>query len=498
MPNLRVITPTAIKPNDYFGQFTEGYDAGNKIRDRRGKRKKEDALSEYAGVLASTPEPITEAIPDVSALPSDDFDAPAAIPAGQPAGDDFGGAAAVGGGIPDAAVPVTRAKGPGKISAQQWDDYRKKLHDAAAKTKDATLISSVDDDLDKRLQKGFMRYGARARALMVSGNMEAAVDELQKAYNFFPNGADVTFQISKLKDGTPVILSEGRDEATGDARGSMVLTPDVLDKTMAFMQDPVKAAQYYQQDNRAERADVRAEKGAVRAEKAEDRAAAKFPIDQELKQLSVDLKKQNVDKAEYDSRMRTKYGEGNARREAERAKYSALSAEYKAIIDRDNAEWTLAYGKEAKTAKLDLTKTKLGKGLSDAVVAGLKAKEATTGEVLTPETRAKEVKRIEKQYSRVTDSIVKLYSSGNIPYDTDSNIMMKWTDMAYKMIADPAVQKLGMTPDEIVMRTYEILRNQGKLGGVAAPLENTPSNTPGNTPGGGIPVPAVTGLEAGS
>ncbi len=496
MANFGVVTPTAIKPNNYTARFVEGYGLGSKIRDRKDKRKKEAALSEYAEALGSSPEPVTEAIPGVSALPSDDFDAPAAIPGGQGAGTDFDAPAAVSGGIPDAAASVARTKSPGKISAKQWDDRRKRLHELAAKTGDPTIVASVDENLDKQLQQGFMRYGARARILIANGQMEAAVTELQKAYNYFPNGSNVKFQITKKKDGSPIILAEGYDEETGDARGSSPLEVEDLDRMMAFMQDPAMAARYYKQDNYKKSAESRAETGValakkadVRAEQGATRAEASFVVDQKLKKLSVDLKEQNLDKAEFETRMRDAYGEQKVKYDAERSKYAADSQMYKAITERENAEWNMSYGKPAKTAKLDKLKLENAKAKSAAISAAVKAEEDATGVALSADSRLKKTKQVEAQYKRVTDVITKMFDTGAIPYDTGSDAMVQWSRAAYKLLSDPRIKKAGLSADEVVMKAFGTLRAQGVFGD--APVQTPAPAAPGQT--GAIPPYPPTG-----
>ena len=120
---------------------------------------------------------------------------------------------------------------------KEWDDERK-FYAYRAHINGQDPLEAMKA-VDAKQLRGFTMYGQQAFQLLRAGNAPAAVNALYAAYQYFPNGTDVRFGVMKGKDGEPVIIGMGTDEATGKPNGKpTVITAESLSVQIENMSDP--------------------------------------------------------------------------------------------------------------------------------------------------------------------------------------------------------------------------------------------------------------------
>lgn len=95
--------------------------------------------------------------------------------------------------------------------------------------------------VDKRQQRGFLRYLNQAQRLLVAGDGQSAARSMYAAYSYFPNGTDVRFGITKGANGQPILMGMGKDEETGEPVNdgkTMAITPETLAVMAENASDP--------------------------------------------------------------------------------------------------------------------------------------------------------------------------------------------------------------------------------------------------------------------
>lgn len=131
----------------------------------------------------------------------------------------------------DAAEISASGVRPEDIPAAQvsdWARYRRLTASAAAKRG-----QSVEDAMmgvTKMQQDGFSSNAMQAAFLLKQGDPRGAAIAMRIAYQYFPNGSDITFGIAEGKNG-PVLVGNGIDQKTGKQVGDgtpMVLNPDSI------------------------------------------------------------------------------------------------------------------------------------------------------------------------------------------------------------------------------------------------------------------------------
>jgi hypothetical protein len=106
-------------------------------------------------------------------------------------------------------------------------------------------------------QQNFVDYATQAHAHLMAGDSRAAALAMRAAYQYFPNGSDVEFRVSRGQDGRPVIAGFGKNEQTGEPVGNpMILSAETLPKFIENFSQP-GAWSTWMKDIRAEELDRR-------------------------------------------------------------------------------------------------------------------------------------------------------------------------------------------------------------------------------------------------
>ena len=117
-------------------------------------------------------------------------------------------------------------------SVKDWEDYRYEQVDAMLRQ--GIDSQTANDRVTAVQHRGFIQYGTHAMQLLANGQLEAAAMALRTAYQYFPNGADVSFGIQNNQ-----LVSMGRDENTGEPIGSpMIITADRLSAQLENFSKP--------------------------------------------------------------------------------------------------------------------------------------------------------------------------------------------------------------------------------------------------------------------
>ena len=135
-------------------------------------------------------------------------------------------------------APITNPTEMPTMNTEEWVAYR------AASVENMLLrgatLPEAHDAITGMQQKGFLNYGTQALQLLAAGDPLRASMALKAAYQYFPNGADVSFGITKDKSGQPALIAMGKDEQTGEPipQGTMLLTGERLAVMMENMTNP--------------------------------------------------------------------------------------------------------------------------------------------------------------------------------------------------------------------------------------------------------------------
>jgi len=124
-------------------------------------------------------------------------------------------------------------------SVKDWEEERK-FYAAQAIANGRDPLDAMKE-VDASQMRGFNQHGQQAFQLLRQGNAPAAARALKAAYQYFPNGVDVKFGISKGTDGQPVLIGMGVDEESGEPiqEGKpMVITAESLATQLENMSNP--------------------------------------------------------------------------------------------------------------------------------------------------------------------------------------------------------------------------------------------------------------------
>lgn len=142
-------------------------------------------------------------------------------------------------------------------SVKDWEEERK-FYAAQAIANGNDPLDAMKE-VDAMQMRGFNQHGQQAFQLLRQGNAPAAARALKAAYQYFPNGVDVKFGISKGTDGQPVLIGMGVDEESGEPiqEGKpMVITAESLATQLENMSNPA-AFRTWTKDWRAAEQEIR-------------------------------------------------------------------------------------------------------------------------------------------------------------------------------------------------------------------------------------------------
>lgn len=150
---------------------------------------------------------------------------------------------------PQAAPPVSEPQGfdwssvsvpPDEIPSvpvKDWVAFRKAKIEALMLQ--GMTASEAHDEVTKIQQGGFIREAQSAFQFLQIGDAQSASRAMKAAYQYFPNGADVKFGMTKDEQGQPALIAMGTDEKTGESKGQpMLLNSERLATMMQNFSDP--------------------------------------------------------------------------------------------------------------------------------------------------------------------------------------------------------------------------------------------------------------------
>jgi hypothetical protein len=191
------------------------------------------------------------------------------------------------------------------VGTGDWKRYRQQY--VAASVMGGKSPAEAHAEVDQIQNNGMLSNMRQASYLLQASNPKAAALALRAAYQYFPNGADVTFGVMQGPQG-PVLVGMGKDERTGEPlKGGkpMVITAERLNMMAENFSNPAamrlwakdmdeqmfKERQYQEVDKPTAQADLgvkAAQADYYRASAADKRAGAAGGGQPALKQADYD------------------------------------------------------------------------------------------------------------------------------------------------------------------------------------------------------------------
>lgn len=123
------------------------------------------------------------------------------------------------------------------MNTEEWVAYR--AASVESMLMQGMSLPEAHDAVTSMQQKGFLNYGTQALQMLAAGDPARAAMALKAAYQYFPNGVDVRFGITKDKQGQPALVAMGASEQTGESTGApMLITGERLAVMMENMTNP--------------------------------------------------------------------------------------------------------------------------------------------------------------------------------------------------------------------------------------------------------------------
>jgi len=134
-------------------------------------------------------------------------------------------------------APITDPGEMPTMNTEEWVAYR--AASVESMLMQGMTLPEAHDAVTTMQQKGFLNYGTQALQMLAAGDPARAAMALKAAYQYFPNGADVRFGITKDKQGQPALVAMGTNEQTGESTGApMLITGERLAVMMENMTNP--------------------------------------------------------------------------------------------------------------------------------------------------------------------------------------------------------------------------------------------------------------------
>lgn len=123
------------------------------------------------------------------------------------------------------------------VTVKDWTAYRKAK--VRALMLQGMTASEAHDEVTKVQQGGFLRESQAAFNFLQMGDSQSASRAMKAAYQYFPNGADVKFGMTKDEQGQPALIAMGTDEESGENKGQpMLLNSERLAMLIQNFSDP--------------------------------------------------------------------------------------------------------------------------------------------------------------------------------------------------------------------------------------------------------------------
>lgn len=135
-------------------------------------------------------------------------------------------------------APIVNPADMPTMTTKDWVAYR------ASSVTNMIARGATPDEAHEAItsmqHRGFMNHGLQALSLLASGDAPRATMALKAAYQYFPNGVDVKFGMTKDKAGQPALIAMGQLEGSdGEGTGKpMLLTQERLAALIHNMKDP--------------------------------------------------------------------------------------------------------------------------------------------------------------------------------------------------------------------------------------------------------------------
>src|SRR5210317_331842 len=134
-------------------------------------------------------------------------------------------------------APITDPGEMPTMNTEEWVAYR--AASVESMLMQGMSLPEAHDAVTSMQQKGFLNYGTQALQMLAAGDPARAAMALKAAYQYFPNGVDVRFGITKDKQRQPALVAMGASEQTGESTGApMLITGERLAVMMENMTNP--------------------------------------------------------------------------------------------------------------------------------------------------------------------------------------------------------------------------------------------------------------------
>jgi len=303
--------------------FTRGYDIGERMANARKKRKASKLYQEYQGADEESDD-LTESIELDEGLPTGEtgsgkeldlstdwkprggLGGPSALEEATGVPEEGGGDAppmgTTVGTTAEEAIRLPGAREGMGPQARVRTQYNRDPahHEARFEKRKAYLAAVADIDPDKAMMlEEFFKEKDRkdtayamfhAADLIEAGQEQEGIDAMLHAYGMVPDGGRA--QVRRGPDGT--LVGVAFDNATGEYKNAIALTPDNIRQLAAYQLDPMKGYEMAQQrkvtDSTLATQEVQrrgAEEGILTARQEREQAAASFPDAQKLQKLQI-------------------------------------------------------------------------------------------------------------------------------------------------------------------------------------------------------------------
>lgn len=134
-------------------------------------------------------------------------------------------------------APIVPVEEMPSMSTQDWVAYR------SASVADMIAMGASAEEAHKSVtamqMRGFQTYAQQAFQFLGMGDPGRAGMAMKAAYQYFPNGADVKFGMTKDAQGQPALVAMGTNEETGEPQGKpMLITQERLAAMVNNLSDP--------------------------------------------------------------------------------------------------------------------------------------------------------------------------------------------------------------------------------------------------------------------
>lgn len=214
------------------------------LREGHGRYDEEGAMGVDPAAGAALEENLPPPPEDTAQTPSEE-DPPGTAPAREAM---FSDEVQLGGDDGDLTTPDQILDLSSEVTVIPPDEIPRHTTDEWAANRDRLMRAAVlmgDDPFEVAKQvtenqiMNFNQYALQAQHHIVRGDLMGAARAMTVAYQYFPNGSDVSFGMQKGKDGKMYLVGLGKDEKTGEVVGTpQLITEQTLGRQIEASQNP--------------------------------------------------------------------------------------------------------------------------------------------------------------------------------------------------------------------------------------------------------------------